>query len=237
MIPLDPYCGPAPTPEIWLAQWNLDPLVIAPVMLGMLLAVRTRPGWAVAAAFVLLAAFVSPLCALASALFSARVLHHILLIAFAAPLIVLALPRMAQVLGRGPASPAFALHMALVWLWHAPVPYHWALSSDPAYWVMELSLLGSAIWLWAVIMAPGRVGTAISVAMGSAMQMGLLGALLVFASGPLYAAHFASAPPFGLSATEDQQLAGVLMWVPAALPYLAAVLWRIAPLIQPGRAV
>jgi len=51
--------------------------------------------------------------------------------------------------------------------------------------------------------------------------MGLLGALLVFAPRPLYWVHFESTAAWGLTPLADQQLAGLLMWVPAMLPYLA----------------
>ena len=57
-------------------------------------------------------------------------------------------------------------------------------------------------------------------ALSSAIQMGLLGALLVFAPNPLYVPHLGTTMGFGLLPLEDQQLAGLIMWVPSALPYL-----------------
>lgn len=56
-------------------------------------------------------------------------------------------------------------------------------------------------------------------------QMGLLAALIVFAPKPLYAAHWLSTAAWGISPLADQQLAGLLMWGPAALPYLGVGLW------------
>jgi putative membrane protein len=53
------------------------------------------------------------------------------------------------------------------------------------------------------------------------LQMGMLGALLTFASVPLYVPHLTTTFAFGLDPLGDQQLAGILMWVPASLPYLA----------------
>jgi putative membrane protein len=64
--------------------------------------------------------------------------------------------------------------------------------------------------------------------------MGLLGALIVFASRPLYTVHFASAWAWGLSPLADQQLAGLLMWVPAIVPYFGAGLWIAWSSLQPG---
>ena len=84
------YCGPAPAPEgIWL-RWNLHPpLLVALALLAA--AVGRRPVGALAVA-VLAVAFVSPLCALSAALFSARAVHHVLLVAVAAPLLAMAWP-------------------------------------------------------------------------------------------------------------------------------------------------
>ena len=78
------YCGPAAIPADLWSRWNMDPLLIAVLVALAILVVRgrsasTRAAWA---AIVLMAVvFISPLCALASALFSARVLHHVLLVA------------------------------------------------------------------------------------------------------------------------------------------------------------
>jgi putative membrane protein len=66
-------------------------------------------------------------------------------------------------------------------------------------------------------------------------QMGLLGALLVFAPRPLYAEHLASTAGWGLSPLADQQLAGLLMWMPAMLPYVAvAIKLAWSGLREPG---
>ena len=56
-------------------------------------------------------------------------------------------------------------------------------------------------------------------------QMGLLGALIVFAPRPLYVVHFASTAAWGLTPLADQQLAGLLMWVLAMIPYVGGGLW------------
>ena len=63
----------------------------------------------------------------------------------------------------------------------------------------------------------------------------LLGALLVFAGRPLFADHLATTAAYDLSPLEDQQLAGLIMWVPAALHYLGVALWRLSGLLAPDR--
>jgi putative membrane protein len=117
-----------------------------------------------------------------------------------------------------------AAHAVILWLWHTPGPYAWGLASVPAYWLMQTSLLGSAWLLWRTILAPPSGPTLVALA-ATIGQMGLLGALIVFAPRPLYPVHLASTTAWGLAPLTDQQLAGLLMWVPAMLPYLGAGVW------------
>jgi putative membrane protein len=221
------YCGPAAIPEDLWARWNTDPwllaaLVALAVAVGRGRAADTRAGWGAIALAALV--FVSPLCALASALFSARVLHHVLLVAGIAPLLALAFPL--RRLGSPPLAVLVGAHAVILWLWHAPGPYAWGLASVPAYWLMQASLVGSAWLLWRAILAPTTPpGAALVALVATIGQMGLLGALIVFAPQPLYPVHFASVAAWGLSPLADQQLAGLLMWVPAILPYLGVGLW------------
>lgn len=230
------YCGPAATPESLWQRWNFDPFLIAAlVALAFVIstgrAANTRAGWGAIALMVLV--FISPLCALASALFSARAVHHVLLIAAVAPLLALAFPL------RRLASPPLAVlagaHAVILWLWHAPGPYTWGLASISAYWLMQLSLLGSAWVLWRAILLPGSAqsGPPLLGLVATIVQMGLLGALLVFAPQVLYLVHLESTAAWGLSPMADQQLAGLLMWVPAMLPYLVMGLWLIGSGLQP----
>jgi len=229
-----PYCGAGPGPADWLGRWNLDPLVIAVLALGCaavwLRADRSRRRYGLAAFAVLALSFISPLCALSSALFAARTVHHVLLVAVAAPLLAWTLPR----LRTGPLILPTVGQAAVFWGWHAPAAYGWALSYDGAYWLMQLSLLGSAVWFWAALRnarPPAAVG-ALLVAM---VQMGLLGALITFATQPLYAPHLATTFAWGVSPLEDQQMAGLIMWAPAAGLYLAAALAILGRWIGPPK--
>lgn len=236
---LDIYCGPPPLPDNLMRQWNFDPVLLSVLAAGFFILLMTSEksrerNAAIAALVVALLAFVSPLCSLASALFSVRVLHHILLVAVMAPLIILALPRGRRGSTLLPAQLSFLAHTGLMWLWHAPAPYLFALSSPAAYWLMELSLIGSAIWLWSDILAPGRtVGAALALLLGTTLQMGMLGALLTFARDPLFIAHLETTQPYGMLPLADQQLSGLLMWVLAAFPYLLVALRVLSRLFTP----
>jgi putative membrane protein len=221
------YCGPAAVPGDLLTRWNFDPLLVAALAaLAIVIAsgrvANSRAGWA--ALLLMATIFISPLCALSSALFSARVLHHVLLIAAVAPLLALAVP-----LRHMPSPPLAALvglHTIILWIWHMPAPYAWGLASVPAYWLMQASLLVSAWFLWrAIFVSTAQHGAALFALVATIGQMGLLAALIVFAPRPLYAVHFASTAAWGMNPLADQQLAGLLMWVPASLPYLGVGLW------------
>lgn len=236
------YCGPAPVPSDLASAWNLDPvalLLFLTVVVGWKIAGRADRALPLSAGVLLLAVlFISPLCALTAALFSARALHHVLLVAVAAPLLAMALPRSGKrvVLGIGWVA---AIHALVFWFWHAPAVYAIGVTNPVGYWTMQLSLLGTGFWLWRRVFDPGETaGPVLLALLATIVQMGMLGALLTFASTPLYAPHFVTTIPFGLSPLQDQQLAGILMWVPAALPYLAAALLRAWPLLgPPGRSV
>jgi cytochrome c oxidase assembly factor CtaG len=77
---------------------------------------------------------------------------------------------------------AFIIHTSVVWFWHAPSAYAFAVSHDLAFWVMQLNLAASALVLWLCVLSPGTpLGASIAVLLGSVMQMGLLGALITFA--------------------------------------------------------
>lgn len=220
-----PYCGAAPVPGELFARWNLDPVLLLGFAIAIAAYVRfgsmdpARRGWFAAAICILSILFVSPFCALTSALFSARVAHHVLLTAVAAPLLAAALPGRV----RGGVAIWAGVHALAFWLWHAPPVYGWALSSHGAYWLMQASLLGSAVMLWSAVRA-APMPAAIVALLGTMVQMGLLGALITFAPVPLYAPHTIGPIAWGFTPLEDQQLAGLIMWAPGAALYLAAAL-------------
>lgn len=235
--PWTPYCGPAPDPAEWLGRWNPDPLVLAALVFGgvagWVLMRRGQVGPTLFAALGVLAViFISPLCALGSALFTGRTLHHLLLVLAAAPLLALALPcpRRAHLLA------AVVVQAVVFWVWHAPGLYAAALSHDGVYWIMQATLLGSAVWFWSAIRA-ASAPAAVAGLLAAMLLMGLLGAVIVFAGQPLYAPHFGTTLAWGMTPLEDQQAAGLIMWAPAAAAYLAVALWRLNGLLRgPDRA-
>jgi putative membrane protein len=224
-----PYCGAAPLPGELLSRFNLDPVLMAALALAIFMQLwwskSARPGQRAAAVIgwlIASVALISPLCALSVALFSARVGQHMILLLIAAPLIALGMPvkrrRTGWALGM-----TTLLFFAALWFWHMPWPYQATFTSALVYWCMHVSLFASAIGLWRELLhhPPARTAEALFAGALTSIQMGLLGAMLSLADHPLFRWHLTSTWAFGLTPLEDQQLGGVLMWVPG----IALFLW------------
>lgn len=204
----------------------------------------------------LVVALVSPIDALGTALFSGHMMQHLLLMQVAAPALVLGSPlvvwlwslpagarrrvggwwrlsRLAAVAGvLTMPLVALVLQTVVLWFWHVPGPYEAALRDDAVHALEHATFLATAIaFWWTTIGRParthGRRGVAVLLLFGAAMQSGILGALLTFSTRPWYTGHEAAVGAWGLTPLDDQQLAGILMWAPAGLPYLVAAGWLV----------
>ncbi|WP_424360332.1 cytochrome c oxidase assembly protein [Methylocystis parvus] len=196
----------------------------------------------------------SPVSLLGEALFSAHMAQHLALMLICAPLFVAGRASVAATWALLPVArllhvrlgPLRALWRALttplaVWIWfigffsiwHLPGLYMWALRSEAAHALEHMSFFVSAYGFWSVAFAPSRRGTlgyggrALFVA-SAALVSGLPGALIAIAPRPLYAQHAATTLRYGLTPLEDQQLAGLVMWIPGGLAYIVAVLVLLA---------
>jgi putative membrane protein len=176
----------------------------------------------------LAAVLLSPLCNLSVALFSARVAQHVLLLTVAAPLLALALPP--RRMGAGALAAAAGAFALALWTWHLPGPYVLTFRSDLAYWAMQGSLVATAVLLWRGLLvgAAARPDLALLAGLATAAQTGALGALLTFAPRPLFAPHGLTTLAWGLTPLEDQQLGGLLMWVPGGLAFALVALPALA---------
>lgn len=229
-----PYCGAGPVPSEWLSHWNFDPVLIAGII--VLLALGRVAGSGnltkqVTTACVAAILFISPLCALGSALFAYRVAHHLVLALVLAPMLVAAL------------KPAFerqslslraatGLQIVVFWIWHVPPAYEIAMRNDAMFWLMQLSITASAAAWWIAIRRTNAIAAAASL-LSTMVAMGLLGALIVFAGRPLYAPHWGTAGAWGVTPVEDQQIAGLLMWVAAGGVYLVLAAVLLYRALQP----
>jgi putative membrane protein len=212
---------------------------------------RGRAAAFAAGLLALAVALLTPLDRAAASLFSAHMIQHLLLMVVAPPLLVVGRPVATALAGlprpvqratagaraavvatglprtlRHPAVAWVALTVAL-WAWHTPSLYAAALRHEPLHALEHASFLLTSMLAWSLALHPrardilSALGRALFL-IASAVQGGLLGAVLLFASTPLYPVHGGGPELWGLTPLEDQQLAGALMWVPPSAVYLVA---------------
>lgn len=193
--------------------------------------------------FAIFVAQISPLDRASDLLFSAHMGQHELLVLVAAPLLVLGQPLAPMMRGlpevartaavRGMRRPAavrvwqvltspfnvWLLHAAAILVWHAPVFYEAAIRSDAVHLVQHATFLGTAVLFWWALVHGryGRLGYGIAVlfVFGTALYSGALGALITFAPRLWYPVYDERTRAMNLDPLEDQQLAGLIMWIPA----------------------
>jgi cytochrome c oxidase assembly factor CtaG len=126
---------------------------------------------------------------------------------------------------------AWGLHAAALWAWHAPALFEAAVVHESVHILQHASFFVTALLFWWSLLSGRdgqRVGLAVLCLSTTALHGGALGALLAMAGQAWYSVYEATAPLWGLTALEDQQLGGLIMWVPAGLVYLGAALALLA---------
>jgi putative membrane protein len=201
---------------------------------------------AFATGWVALAASVSPwMDRAAIARFSAHMAQHELMMLVGAPLLIAGRPlatclwalpvrwrrRSAAVLQQGivagasrflttPAT-AWALHGGAVWIWHAPVLYEAAVRSEGTHALQHAIFVVTSMLFWFGLLQGryGRAGygAAVFYVFTTAVHTGILGALFALSRTPLYAVYAGDAGVSATAAEADQQLAGLVMWIPAGI--------------------
>lgn len=190
----------------------------------------------------------SPVADWSERLFSTHMAQHLALMLIAAPLLVAARTTpiaLAAVAGAARVAWLRALGRIgrrllaplVIWLafnglfllWHLPGLYAAALRHDGIHALEHVSFFLSAYAFWSLVMAPaGRgalgYGARLFFVVSAALLSGLPGALIALSSRPLYASDPQAAACLGLTALDDQQLAGLVMWIPGGLAYIAAAL-------------
>jgi putative membrane protein len=199
-------------------------------------------------------ALLSPLDALSNALASAHMVQHLLLLLVAAPLLAISAPSSAILRGSPPAmrrasgrwrrrlglthgnlavlrhpAAVWLLQVGVLWFWHAAAPYDAALDNQFLHLLEHASFLVTAVLFWHVVIGvrgAARVsgGLGVLLVFAMAMQSVFLSVLLTFARTPWYSGYATTTAPWDLDPLTDQQLAGVIMWIPAGGIYLAAAL-------------
>ncbi len=215
---------------------------------------------------VMLLALISPLDVLADDyLFSAHMLQHMLLVLAVPPLLILGIPpQLAGSIVRVPTLGAiervlrrpfvaWTLGMTTLWFWHLPRFYDATIASEGLHIFEHLMFLVTATIFWWPILAPldeSRMNHGAAFAyLGAAMlATTVLGILITFAPVGTYGAYLhphdelaildALRHSWGLTTEADQELGGLLMWIPGGMVYLGAIMaiiarWYRAPEAEP----
>jgi len=140
----------------------------------------------------------------------------------------------------GPVA-ATILQAAALWLWHAPFLFDLALASEGWHAAQHLSFILSALLFWSAMLgasrkpASGGRGLAALCLFATSLISGALGALMAFSQSPWYARYAElGMAPYGLTPAEDQQVAGLIMWIPGGLVHALAALILVAALLRPA---
>jgi putative membrane protein len=210
----------------------------------------------------LLIALVSPIDALSEQLSWVHMIQHMLLMNVAAPLVVVAAPLYASAWGLSPRGQRWfgrlrrdaakrrwwiyllwqplalsALYAVVLWIWHAPALYQAALRNPFVHDLQHLTFFFVACLFWRVLLDPisrfrAQPGVGVLCLFATSLHATVLGVLMALAPAPWYADYQARTSLWGWTALEDQQLAGLIMWMPACLAYAVAAVALFATWIQ-----
>jgi putative membrane protein len=242
------------TTQFLISGWTWDPAVL---LLGVAalaahataFRLHRRTGWFVAALGVFLLTLLSPLNALADGyLFSAHMAQHIVLLLIVPALLLLSLPRSLSLAVRprvlGHPLVGWVAGVGTMWFWHAPALCNAAVASRPIHALQTVSLLLLGSVFWRQILAPREEERlappgAVSYLFGACVTCSVLGIIITFSpvtvcsiytmhkTDPLGMLHTIRAG-WGFTPERDQQIGGLLMWVPMCLIYLSAIFAQIA---------
>ena len=246
----------------FLDGWIVIPLLAAIVLYGIgsarvwrgAAALAYLTGW-----LTLVLALLTPFHSLAEHLFTWHMVEHEIIMAVSAPLLVMGrpvgvllwgLPHAAR-LGLAHAARrsviqrcwswltrplnATLIHGVAIWLWHAPALFDAAVTHEVLHRLQHLSFLVSALLFWYSLLRTSRSGEALWHLFFTMLHTSLLGALLALSPRVLYLAQTAHSLAWGLTPLEDQQLAGIVMWVPAGTIYAGAALLFATRWIRPPK--
>jgi putative membrane protein len=223
-----------------------------------------RAGGFLLGLFLIWLAIASPLSAFDHELLTAHMVQHLLLMTFAAPLILLGSPvktllfmaphRLEKVMSRSFQSTGLhhvwsaLTHPVISWLgaagalvaWHIPAAFVLGLQSQTWHWIEQASFLATGLLFWLPVVQPSRTNlkwpesSILLYLFLATLPCDILSGFLVFCDRVVYPAYLYSSRPFGLSALEDQQCAGALMWTCVTLVYVIAGAFVTARFLSPG---
>ncbi len=202
-------------------------------------------------------ALLSPIDAIGAILFSGHMVQHVLLISVAAPLIAWAAPGGAILRGTpvtvrrrfvatrrrsglNPTTLTRLRHPAVrwlglvgtLWIWHSAALYSLAVDNDIAHAAEHATFLAASVAFWTIIVGPTRAviapGLAILAVFTLTLQGIVLSMLMTFSPLVWYEPYANTATGWGIDPLTDQQLAGVIMWIPTGFIHVGITLALLA---------
>lgn len=212
-----------------------------------------------AALLSLVVALLSPIDPASDELQSAHMIQHMLIMMVAAPLFILGAPalvmlwalpqRLRQAVGQwlgrlgGWRPPWYVLWQpvlmcllfaAALWIWHLPALYEAALRSRPVHEVQHITFFIVSCLFWRVLLDPlsrlrMNVAAGVFYLFLTSLHATLLGVFMALSPRVWYADYVPRTAAWNLTPLEDQQLAGLIMWMPACMVYavVAAVIFAL----------
>jgi putative membrane protein len=207
---------------------------------------------------VIFLALLSPLDALSAELSAMHMVQHMVLMTVAAPLFVLGSPSVVlawglpeRTKGRGRSVVAFVLWLpqepilwqpwfvwtlfaVTLWAWHHPALYQAALRDPLVHDAQHVSFFVAACLFWRACLDPlsqRRLSAPVAIPylFATSVHASALGVFLALSPRVWYDDYAATTSAWGLTPMQDQQMAGLIMWMPACLiyPAVAAVLFGL----------
>lgn len=220
-----------------------------------------------AAMVFLVIALLSPVARLAGELLWVHMVQHMVLMNVAAPLFVVGAPGRVLLWALNPTDRAavgrtrhalarngvpryffwqpvtlWVLYAAVLWVWHLPRLYEAALRSEVVHDLQHLMFFAASALFWRVLFDPiGRLrmarASAVVYLFLTSLHATVLGVFMALAPRLWYPTYAGRTEPWGLSALEDQQLAGYIMWMPACMVYAVIAAWLFASWLCDGEGV
>jgi putative membrane protein len=215
----------------------------------------------------LVAALLSPIDTLAGELSWVHMVQHMLLMKVAAPLVVLGAPLQTAlwtlpVQGRRRAGrwkqyldtarlPRYFLWQPLtiwllfaftLWVWHLPAFYGAALRSGVVHDFQHLTFFAGAVLFWRILLDPvsrWRLsrGAAVLYLFATSLHAMVLGVFMTFSPVVWYGGYEGLTEAWGMTALEDQQMAGIIMWMPACMVFAVVAALLLAHMLQQTDAI
>ncbi len=202
--------------------------------------------------FILLIALISPVDTMSDSLAWVHMLQHTLILMVAAPLMALGGPahisqwslskkvwarlgnfrllltKFFQLSRFKRPFVAWALYMLVLSIWHIPLFYEAALKWERIHDLQHLLFFVTSFFFWRVLFDPYQKGIrpmiGIIYTFIASIHGIILGVLMTVSPIIWYGPYIESAPRFGYDPLIDQQIAGLIMWMPAGISYALGAL-------------